>query len=208
MTAVSSRAAYPTLDLAGYYHAEPTYFHTRQRFNYLVDRYLSPSVLSDRLTDLPEQFENPHQRPWERFDWKAISADQIVGVDPDLFISFIVASAEVEAPVRAYAETTRNYLKSVHPDMTRFISGSYDDAGELIEVGIWEKEERQHSPIFCRLYQQLTGKKLMPKENSVDPLLHEGSSPTDALYTHAIQRITTEWSAVSLYLWLMALSAR
>lgn len=194
---------YPALDLAGYCHPEPTYFQTRQRFNYLVDRYLSPNVLSDRLTDLPAQFKNPHQRLWERCDWKAISSEQIVGVDPAFFISLIVASAEVEAPVRTYAETTRGYLESVHPDMTRFISGSYNEAGELIEVGIWEKEERQHSPIFCRLYQQLTGEKLTPKENSVAALSHE-ASPTEALYTHAIRRITTEWSAVSLYLWLMA----
>ncbi|MEL6814532.1 MAG: hypothetical protein AAFP03_06935 [Cyanobacteria bacterium J06598_3] len=203
MTATLSSTVYPALDLAGYFHPAPTYFQTRQRFNYLVDRYLSPNVLSDRLTDLPDQFKNPQQRPWERFDWRAISPEQIVGVDPDLFISLIVASAEVEAPIRTYAETTRNYLKSVHPDMTRFISGAYDDAGELIEVGVWEKEERQHSPIFCRLYQQLTGEKLIPKENSVTEICPEASAG-DALYTHAVRRITTEWSAVSVYLWLMA----
>ncbi|MEM6253036.1 MAG: hypothetical protein AAF821_08945 [Cyanobacteria bacterium P01_D01_bin.156] len=192
-----------SLDLAGYFHPEPNYFHTRQRLNYLTERYLAPNVLTERLTDLPSQFVNPHQRPWERFSWKTISPEQIVGVDPKLFIGLISSSAEVEAPIRAYAEISRDYLQTIHPEMTRFVSGSYDKTGRLVEVGVWEKEERQHTPIFCKIYQQLTGEKLVPHSNSITEL-PTVSSPSEALYRHAVRRITTEWSAVSVYLWLMA----
>lgn len=191
------------LDLAGYCHRTPNYFHSRQRLNYLVDRYLSPAILSDRLADLPEQFVEPHQRPWERCDWQGISVEQIVGVDPALFVSLIAASAEVEAPIRAYAEISRDYLESIHPAMTRFISGSYDASGKLVEVGVWEKEERQHAPIFCQLYRRLMGEKLEPRVNSV-AMLPAAGDRTRELYRHAIRRITTEWSAVAVYLWLMA----
>ena len=202
MTVSSSLLTPSTLDLAGYCDPTPNYFQIRQRVNYLSERYLSPDVLSERLSDLPKQFVEPQQRPWEKFDWKAISVDQIVGVDPQLFISLIAASAEVEAPIRDYAQISREYLQAIHPEMTRFISGSYDESGQLIEVGIWEKEERQHAPIFCRIYRQLTGEKLNPHENSITEL-PPVETPGEALYRPAIRRITTEWSAVSLYLWLM-----
>ena len=191
------------LDLAGYFHPTPSYFHTRARLNYLAESYLSPDVLTERLTDLPRQFTKPHQRIWEHFDWKAIAADQIVGVDPKLFTNLIAPSAEIEAPIRLYAEISHNYLQTIHPDMSRFVSGSYDKAGNLVEIGVWEKEERQHAPIFCKIYQQLVGEKLDPRANSITPP-SPSQNPTDALYRHAIRRITTEWSAVSVYLWLMA----
>ncbi|NEO82850.1 MAG: hypothetical protein F6J87_01110 [Spirulina sp. SIO3F2] len=193
----------PTLDLAGYYHPQPNYFHTKQRLKYLAESYLAPQVLTQRLQDLPQQFEQPHQRPWERFDWQAISPEQIVGVDRELFASLIAASAEVEAPIRDYAQISRDYLQQVHPEMSRFISGSYDAEGKLIEVGVWEKEERQHAPTFCKLYQQLVGEPFTPHSNTITTLEPEIDLGED-LYRHAIRRITTEWSAVSLYLWLMA----
>ena len=196
-------APHHALDLAGYLHPNPNYFQTRQRLKYLAGRYLAPNVLTDRLTDLPRQFIHPHQRRWETFDWSAIAVNQIVGLEPKLFTSMIEASAEVEAPIRAYAEITREYLQSVHPEMTRFVSGSYDEAGNLIEVGVWEKEERQHAPIFCKIYQQLVGKPLVPQSNSITELAPV-RTPVEALYRHAVRRITTEWSAVSVYLWLMA----
>ncbi|MGF1492006.1 MAG: hypothetical protein ACFBSC_06015 [Microcoleaceae cyanobacterium] len=192
-----------SLDLAGYCHPNPSYFRTRQRLNYLVDRYLSPNVLTERLVDLPQQFITPHPRTWERVDWKAITTDQIVGIEPALFIHLIAASAEIEAPIRAYAKISRDYLQEIYPKMARFISGSYDERGNLLEIGVWEKEERQHAPIFCRIYQQLVGQKLEPKVNSIRALPAE-LKPAEALYRHAIRRITTEWSAVSMYLWLMA----
>ena len=153
MTVSSSLLTPSTLDLAGYCDPTPNYFQIRQRVNYLSERYLSPDVLSDRLSDLPKQFVEPQQRPWEKFDWKAISVDQIVGVDPQLFISLIAASAEVEAPIRDYAQISREYLQAIHPEMTRFISGSYDESGQLIEVGILENEERQ--PCTAMLFAEL-----------------------------------------------------
>ncbi|MEL7316491.1 MAG: hypothetical protein AAFN08_16335, partial [Cyanobacteria bacterium J06559_3] len=192
-----------SLDLAGYCHPDPNYFHTRQRLNYLVDHYLCPTVLTERLTDLPRQFVEPRPRLWDRCDWNAIAADQIIGIEPDLFIRLIASSAEIEVPIRAYAELSRDHLQTIHPAMMRFVSGICDETGNLIEVGVWEKEERQHAPIFCRIYQRLVGKRLWPKANSITELSPEQAA-ANTLYRHAIRRITTEWSAVSMYLWLMA----
>lgn len=152
---------------------------------------------------MPQQFITPKQRAWEKLDWNAVNPEQIIGVDTNLFISIIAASAEIEAPIRSYAEISRNYLENIHPGMSSFVGGKYDKNGQLIEIGVWEKEERQHGPIFARLYQQLVGKKLQVKANSIKEL-PQSSNSLKNLYKHAIRRITTEWSAVSMYLWLMA----
>lgn len=200
---MNSQRLNDAIDLAGYCSKNPTYFRTRARINRGIDRYLSIDILSDRLADLPSQFTQPRQRPWEPICWQAIDREQIVGVDPALFISIVAASAEVEAPVRQYALESRDYLQSIHPQMAFFMGGEPNPDGSVKILGIWEKEERQHAPTFSKIYQQLTGEKLQPKPNSV-----VGYQPTDnpweALYRHTLSRISTEWGATSIYLWLMA----
>lgn len=189
-------------DLAGYCQAMPDYWQTRSRLNYLVERYLSLDILSDRLLDFPTQFVQPHPRHWQPIHWRNIHRQQIIGVEPRLFLGVILSAAEIEAPIRDYSGESRRYLQQVCPQLARFIAGTSSGNGRIVELGIWEKEERQHAPAFRKIYQQLTGEKVELKPNTIVP--SQFSSFQDAPYRHLLSRITTEWSATSTYLWLMA----
>lgn len=191
------------IDLAGYCYRNPKYKQTRARINYLIDRYLSLDILSDRLIDLPTQFHNPHQKPWESIDWKAIDPSQIIGVEPELFLGLIASAVEIEMPIRSYSRESWQYLYQAHPQLARFVGGVWDETGKVVEVGIWEKEERQHAPAFSKIYQQLTGEKLEPLAHTPKGYLTNGNYIAE-IYHHAVGRIATEWSAISVYLWLMA----
>jgi hypothetical protein len=196
-----------TTDLAGFCPTAPSYLQTRQRINYLVNRYLSIHILSDRLTELPSQFTCPQTRPWERIHWQAIQPEQIIGIAPTIFLQLLAGAAEIETPIRAYSQESWNYTRQFHPQMAFFMGGDYDAEGALRAIGIWEKEERQHAPAFSKMYQQLTGEKLQPKTNSVT-----GFQPTDDPWNdmriHLMMRISSEWGAISTYLWLMTHSTR
>lgn len=192
-----------TEDLAGYCSEQPHYLQIRARMNTLIDRYLSLDILSQRLTDLPTQFAQPHMRKWESIDWKSISPSQIIGVDPELFIMLIAGATEIEAPIREYSQESWNYLQSIHPEMAYFIGGAQNPDGSIASLGIWEKEERQHAPTFKKIYNQLTGEKLQPKPNSVSGY-QSNDGALEAVYNHTLSRISTEWGAISIYLWLMA----
>lgn len=190
-------------DLAGYCHATPNYLQTRARINYLLERYLSLAILTERLLDLPQQFENPQQRHWQKIHWQAINNSQIIGIPAELFLQVIASAVEIETPIRSYSLESWNYLQTAHPQLARFMGGVTDENGKIIEVGVWEKEERQHAPAFSKIYQQLTGKKLQPKPNTVEGYQPTGN-PRQEIYNHGLSRISTEWSAVSIYLWLMS----
>ena len=191
------------LDLAGYCADHPNYIQTRSRINYLVEHYLSLDTLSQRLADLPTQFDHPHQRPWERIQWKEIHSDQIIGIDPEIFCMVVASAVEIETPIRGYASESWRYLQHTHPQAARFMGGLWDEEGNRQEVGIWEKEERQHAPAFGKIYHTLTGQKLTPIPNTVKP--YRGTdNPRADLYRHIVSRIATEWAATSTYLWLMA----
>jgi hypothetical protein len=190
-------------DLAGYCPEDPNYLQIRARINRLIDRYLTIDILSQHLIDLPIQFSQPHVRKWEPIDWKSVSRSQIVGVDPDLFIMLVAGATEIETPIREYSQETWNYMRSIHPGMAYFIGGTQNPDGSISTLGAWEKEERQHAPTFKKIYQQLTGDKLQPKPNSVNA--HQSiDSALTAVSNHTLSRISTEWGAVSIYLWLMA----
>jgi hypothetical protein len=190
-------------DLAGRVHGKTTYLSTRARVNRLVDQFLSVEVLSDRLSDLPSQFSTPHQRPWDTINWKQVNAAQIIGVDPHLFVQIISSAAEIEAPIRGYAQESWDYLHHFHPQMAQFVGGEVSPETGHQSVGIWEKEERQHTPVMRKLYQQLTGEVFQPKPNAVAGY-KPGENPIDEIYQHLCSRISTEWSAIAVYLWLMA----
>ena len=198
-----SRITKQTIDLAGYQYQEPHYLQTRSRINSLVERYLSIDILQNCLVDLPRQFEKPHQRPWQPIDWQAINPNQIIGVEPALFTAAIANAVEIETPIRAYAKESWDYLQATHPQMAKFVGGTFAADGTVLEVGLWEKEERQHRPAFSKIYQELTGEKLNPQSNSVQGYESSGNIRED-VYKHALSRITTEWGATSVYLWLMA----
>lgn len=181
----------------------PSYLRTRSRIKTLINQYLSIEQLSDRLSDLPSQFETPHQRQWEPIHWNKIDRSQIIDVDPELFLKVVASAAEIESPIREYSKESWDYFHTLHPEMATFMGGTFAQDGSLLTVGIWEKEERQHAPAFRKLYQQLTGEKIVSKPNSVSGC-HPSSDPWKDLHHHVLSRLATEWSAVSVYLWLMA----
>lgn len=178
------------------------YFQIQQHINSLINRHLSIENLYDRLSDLPIQFENPQPRSWKPINWHAITHQQIVGIDPDVFLSILVGAINTEAPIRHYTQTSRQYLEELHPQLARFVGGITKD-GSLLEPGLWEKEERQHTPALIKIYSQLTGEKIVPTPHVVRDYQRSGNLYTD-LYRHGLHRVATEYGATCLYLWLMA----
>lgn len=191
------------IDLAGSRYSKPQYLQNRARINELVDNYLAINVLSDRLSDLNEQFVCPQPRPWQPINWRAINQEQIIGVEPEIFLQLIAGAAEIEDPIRGYAQESRCYLEQIHLPMAKFMGGMLTKETKILELGVWEKEERQHAPTFQKIYQQLSGKKLQPKPNTVKGYQPTGE-PWQDVYRHTLSRISTEWGATSVYLWLMA----
>jgi len=189
-------------DLAGQTHPSPHYFQTQQRIRSLVDRYIADEKLHERLQDLPIQFQNPQPRPWKLIDWQTINRNQIIGIEPEVFLSILIGAMDTEAPIRGYTQTSRQYLEKLHPQMARFVGGISED-GNLLELGLWEKEERQHTPALIKVYTQLTGEKITAKHRTVRGYLPT-DDPYEDLYRHGLHRIATEYGATCLYLWLMA----
>jgi hypothetical protein len=176
---------------------------TLQGLKMLIRQHLSSAVLCDRLENLPHQFQSPCPRPWRPIDWKGINASQIIGIDPLIFIAILAGSADTEDPIRGYTQASRQYLQELHPEMAKFVGGVADTQGNLIELGLWEKEERQHSPALQKLYTQLTGLKLRLVD--YEPRSYQPTEdPEIDLYHHGLHRIATEYGATCLYLWLAA----
>ena len=174
-----------------------------RRLNTLIRTYLSVDILNDRLKDLTRQFKHPQPRPWQPLDWDSIDPCQIRGMDPLIFLAILAGSIDTETPIRGYTQTSRQYLQPLYPQMARFVGGTVTDQGDLIELGLWEKEERQHSPALLRLYTQLSGLKLMPLPHTPRPY-EPTDNPHQDLYEHGLHRVATEYGATCLYLWLMA----
>jgi predicted aspartyl protease len=126
----------------------------------------------------------------------------IIGIDPDLFLQVMAGAAEIEAPIRDYAQESRDYFCQLHPQMAVFMGGEVTENGSY-SPGVWEKEERQHAPVFRKLYQHLSGKPFVLKPNTVNGCELVGDS-WQGLRQHVLSRIATEWSAASVYIWLMA----
>ncbi|MBH8573870.1 ferritin-like domain-containing protein [Nostocaceae cyanobacterium CENA369] len=181
----------------------PHYFQIQGRIRSLTNRYLAVEKLQDRLEDLLSQFENPQPRPWKPIDWQAINRNQIIGIDAEIFLSILVGAMDTEAPIRGYTQTSRQYLEKLHPQMARFVGGTVSENNNLLELGLWEKEERQHTPALIKVYTQLTGEKITPKHRTIRGYLPT-DDPYEDLYRHGLHRIATEYGATCLYLWLMA----
>ncbi|MEL6930114.1 MAG: ferritin-like domain-containing protein [Cyanobacteria bacterium J06600_6] len=193
----------PTIDIAGAVCFRPNFFQTKSRINHLIDRYLNDMELGDRLEDLPQQFIDPKPRPWSNINWQAIHPEQVIGLELDIFLSILKGALDTEAPIREYTQTSRQYLEPIHPSMARFVGGLVAVDGKMIELGLWEKEERQHTPALKRLYQQLAQETITPTAKTAKS--HQaGANPYQDLYRHGLHRIVTEYGAVCLYLWLMS----
>lgn len=169
----------------------------------LLDHYFSPAHLTDRLQDLPHQFQQPQPRPWKPIDWQAISQDQIVGMEPPVFLAILKGAIDTEAPIRGYTQTSRQYLEPLHAPMARFVGGIVATDGTLLEPGLWEKEERQHTPALIKVYTQIAQEKPIPQPHVVRPY-QPVQDAYGALYRHGFHRIATEYGAACLYLWLLA----
>ena len=131
------------MDLAGQIYTCPNYWQLQQRIQFLIDTYLAVDKLGDRLEDLPIQFAHPQPRTWKPIDWQNIHQNQIIGINLEVFLSLVIGAMDTEAPIRGYSQTSRQYLVNLHPQLARFVGGIVEN-GHLIELGLWEKEERQH----------------------------------------------------------------
>ncbi|MBD2200929.1 MULTISPECIES: ferritin-like domain-containing protein [Calothrix] len=175
----------------------------QRRIHSLIDNYLATAKLQERLQNLPLQFTNPQPRPWKPINWQAINRNQIIGIKAEVFLSILIGAMDTEAPIRGYTQTSRQYLEKLHPQMARYVGGIVGEDGELQEIGLWEKEERQHTPALIKIYTQLTGEKITPKHRTVRGYLPT-DNPHEDLYRHGLHRVATEYGATCLYLWLMA----
>ena len=193
----------PMMDLAGEVCFRPNFFQTKKRINYLIDRYLSYEVLCDRLEDLPQQFSNPQPRQWSTIKWEDIHPAQVIGLELDIFLSILKGALDTEAPTRDYTQTSRQYLEPIHPSMAKFVGGMVDENEAIVELGLWEKEERQHTPALTKLYQQLGGQKITPSAKKAK-CYQAWSNPYQDLYKHGLHRVMTEYGAACVYLWLMS----
>lgn len=180
-----------------------TFVQRKQQLKELLNHYFFTAHLNDRLQDLPHQFDYPQPRPWKPINWQAIALDQIVGIEPQVFLAILRGAIDTEAPIRGYTQTSRQYLEFLDPRMARFVGGVVSADDILLEPGLWEKEERQHTPALLRVYTQLTHQKVIPQPHAVRPYQPE-EDPVNALYRHGLHRVATEYGAACLYLWLMA----
>ena len=193
----------PTRDLAGEVCFRPNFWQTKARMNYLIDEYLNLNELCDRLEELPQQFANPQPRQWSDINWQDINPEQVIGLKLDIFLAIIKGALDTEAPIRDYTQTSRKYLDPIHPSMAKFVGGEVESNGKIIELGLWEKEERQHTPALAKIYHQLTQEKVVPQLRQAK-VYQSQINPYQDLYQHGIHRIATEYSAACLYLWLMS----
>ena len=192
-----------SFDLAGSWQADMETKVVQQRIKYLIQQYISVEHLSDRLNDLSLQFNHPQVRPWQKINWQAISPEQVVGIELDVFLKILTGAINTEAPIRDYTQASRQYLQAIHPPMAKFVGGILAADGSLQALGLWEKEERQHTPALSRIYSQLAGEKPLINPHSARPF-QAVSDPRAALYRHGVHRVATEYGATCLYLWMMA----
>lgn len=192
----------PMPDLAGSLPATPTLIQLKHRANCLVNHYLTLDHLRDRLEDLPQQFMAPTPRPWKSIQWSLINASQVVGVDLSVFLAILEGTINTEAPIRNYTQSSRQYLDHYYPQMAQFVGGQVNPEGRLLEPGLWEKEERQHTPALMKIYQHLSGERITPVPHSARPY-RPTPDPREDLYRHGLHRVATEYGATCLYLWMM-----
>ena len=193
---------YQIEDLAGEVCFCPNFFQTKDRIDRLIDRYLSEGQLCNRLEDLPQQFENPQPRQWSKIDWQDIQPEQVIGLDLNIFLSIIKNALDIEAPIREYTQTSRQYLEPIYPSMAKFVGGTIGKDG-IVELGLWEKEKRQHTPALSKIYYLLSKQTVNPQLRTVKQ--HSArSNPYQDLYQHGLHRVAIEYSAACLYLWLMS----
>ncbi|MGF1460849.1 MAG: ferritin-like domain-containing protein [Leptolyngbyaceae cyanobacterium] len=202
MTYIGPALTY-TVDLAGACNTDLSWLQILQRIRTLRQRYITPEQLSDRLADLPHQFAQPTVRPWGTLPWHEVHADQLVGIEREAFCATLLGTINTEAPIRGYTQSSRQYLATLYPAMARFVGGQVDASGRLMEIGLWEREEKRHTPALAKLYTQLSGQRPDIVPHAARPY-QPAADPRENLYRHGLHRVATEYGATCLYLWMMA----
>ena len=202
MTTASVSKPIPT-DLAGELVAHPNGLQILQRIRQLTKRYVTEAVLRDRLEELPQQLDCPTLRPWGAIAWREVTPDQLVGIDPETFCATLLGTINTEAPIRGYTQSSRQYLAACYPAMARFVGGEVDDSGQLTTIGLWEREEKRHTPALAKMYRCLSGQHPDIVPHSARPY-QPAADPHENLYRHGLHRVATEYGAACLYLWMMA----
>ncbi|MEM6521437.1 MAG: ferritin-like domain-containing protein [Cyanobacteria bacterium P01_C01_bin.70] len=192
-----------TVDLAGQFTANPNIGQRLKRIRTLRSRYVTAAILRDRLEDLPYQLQQPTLRPWGALPWSDVAPDQLVGIDWETFCATLLGTINTEAPIRDYTQSSRQYLEELYPAMGRFVGGQVDEAGKLVELGLWEREENRHTPALAKLYKLLTGQRPEIIPHVARPY-QAAPDPRENLYRHGLHRVATEYGATCLYLWMMA----
>lgn len=164
---------------------------------HLAHQLASPAQFQAALQDLPQQFERPQPRPWPLIPWDAIAPDQLVGIAPATACRILAGSINTEAPIHAYTQASRQYLAPLHPAMAAVVGGQ---AGRR---GLWELEEKRHTPALLALYRRLGGTPLTVQPHAARPHIPSPHPQAD-LFRHGLHRIVTEYGAACLYLWLLA----
>ncbi|MCC0176303.1 ferritin-like domain-containing protein [Waterburya agarophytonicola K14] len=207
------------IDLAGEVCFRPNFWQTKGRINYLINEYLNLDELRDLMEELPDQFRDPQPRQWSKITWQDINPDDVIGIELNIFLSIIKGALDTEAPIRGYTQASRQarafpcafrrrgvarqYLEPIHPSMAKFVGGSVSADGKMTALGLWEKEERQHTPALIKIYQQLSHDKIIPQPKTAK-VYQARENPYQDLYKHGLHRVATEYSAVCLYIWLMS----
>ena len=192
-----------SLDLAGEWKVYPNRLQILKRIRQLTDQYVNEVVLRDRLAELPTQFECPMVRPWRSINWREVHAGQLEGITPEAFCALLQGTINTEAPIRGYTQSSRQYLEPLYPQMARFVGGQVDIAGNLTEVGLWEREEKRHTPALAKIYTILSGARPVIVPHAARPY-RSAIDPRENLYRHGLHRVATEYGATCLYLWMMA----
>ncbi len=193
----------PRQDLAGPWSPSLSVHQVRRRIAALTRRYVTVEHLRDRLADLPHQFQYPQPRRWTPVTWGAIASDQVSGIPLETFCAILIGTINTESPIRGYTQASRQYLAHFHPPMAQFVGGTVDAIGQVTTPGLWELEEKRHTPALTALYRQLSGERPTPLPHAARPYTPSGDPSAD-LYRHGLHRIATEYGATCLYLWMMA----
>jgi hypothetical protein len=174
-----------------------------QRIRSLRQRYVTLGILRDRLEELPAQLAQPTLRPWGAIAWRDVHADQLIGIEPVTFCAILLGAINTESPIHDYTQSSRQYLTHQYPAMARYVGGRLDETGKLLEVGLWEREEKRHTPALVKLYTLLSGHKPEITPHLARPY-RPTVNPAADLYRHGLHRVATEYGATCLYLWMMA----
>ncbi|RZM82315.1 hypothetical protein [Leptolyngbya iicbica] len=190
-------------DLAGEFAPRMNGLQILQRVRRLRQCYVTEAILCDRLAELPQQLAHPTVRPWGAIAWGDVHPDQLIGIDRATFCATLLGTINTEAPIRGYTQSSRQYLAQLYPAMARYVGGQLDESGKLVEVGLWEREEKRHTPALAKLYTLLSGEKPDIVPHAARPY-QPAADPHENLYRHGLHRVATEYGATCLYIWMMA----